>query len=159
MNGKIAIIGKAASGKDFLKKKLTKQGISFGVSSTTRTPRDGEVHGIDYKFTNVNMFERHIALGTMVLYQKINGHYYGITEPEFNHSSAMILNVEVLRTMPQWMRDKLFVIFLDVPDDVRIQRLKQRGFTDEQIQQRIEADDKEYDGFEEYDMRITDPEF
>ena len=159
MTGKIAIVGKAASGKDFLKKKLISRGLRFGVSSTTREPREGEVHGIDYKFLTRENFERHIAFNTMLLYQEFNGNYYGITEPEFKSSDAMILNVEVLKNMPSEMRQNLFVIYLDIDDSVRIERMQQRGFSTDDIIRRMKADYDEYEGFDNYDLRITNPKF
>lgn len=159
MTGKIAIVGKAASGKDFLKKKLISRGIRFGVSSTTRPPREGEVHRVDYNFMNGDQFIRHIAFGTMLLHQEFNGHYYGITQPEFDSCDAMILNVDVLKTMPSEMREKLFVIYLDIDDSIRIERMQARGFSTEDIIRRVKADQEQYEGFENYDLRITNDKF
>lgn len=159
MKGKIAIVGKAASGKDFLKKKLISRGMRFGVSSTTRPPREGEVHRIDYNFMSREQFERHIAFNTMLLYQEFNGEYYGITEPEFDLCDAMILNVDVLNTMPIEMREKLFVIYLDIDDSIRIERMQARGFSTDDIIRRVKADQDQYEGFNNYDLRITNDKF
>ena len=45
---KIILVGKAASGKDFLKHRLHKKGFTIGVSHTTRLPRNSEIDGEDY---------------------------------------------------------------------------------------------------------------
>lgn len=156
---KIALVGKAASGKDFLKKKLIKRGMNFGVSTTTRPPREGEVDGVDYHFISEDLFLEHVAYENIVFYQKFNGHLYGITAQEFQSCDAVILNVEVLSTMPQEVRDSLFVIYLNIDDATRMVRMKERGFSDVQITERIYADNKQYDGFTGYDLMITNPNF
>lgn len=156
---KIALVGKAASGKDYLKSKLIKRGMNFGVSSTTRPPREGEVNGVDYHFMTEDEFLNHIAYENIVFYQKFNGHFYGITQQEFKSCDAVILNAEVLSKMPAEVRHSLFVIYLNIDDRTRMLRMKERGFSDVEITERVYADNKQYDGFDNYDMMITNPNF
>ena len=47
---RIILCGKAASGKDHLRKILEGRGFKYGVSYTTRPPRKGEIDGKDYFF-------------------------------------------------------------------------------------------------------------
>lgn len=156
---KIALVGKAASGKDYLKAKLIKRGMNFGVSSTTRPPREGEVDGVDYHFMTEDEFLNHIAYENIVFYQKFNGHLYGITQQEFKSCDAVILNAEVLSKMPPEVRHSLFVIYLNIDDRTRTLRMKERGFSNIEITERIYADTKQYEGFDNYDMMITNPNF
>lgn len=156
---KIALVGKAACGKDFLKKKLIKRGMKFGISTTTRAPREGEVDGIDYHFISEDEFLDHIAYENIVFYQKFNGQYYGITAQEFQSCDALILNAEVVNKLPQEVRDSLFVIYLNIDDQTRTVRMKERGFSDIEISERIYADIKQYHEFSNYDMMITNPNF
>ncbi len=156
---KIALVGKAASGKDYLKSKLIKRGMNFGVSSTTRPPREGEVDGVDYHFMTEDEFLNHIAYENIVFYQKFNGHFYGITQQEFKSCDAVILNAEVLSKMPAEVRQSLFVIYINIDDRTRMLRMKERGFSDIEITERVYADNKQYDGFDNYDLMITNPNF
>ena len=55
--GKIVLIGKAAAGKDFMRKRMIDRGFTFGISCTTRRPRKGEVDGKDYYFLTREEFE------------------------------------------------------------------------------------------------------
>ena len=55
--GRIVLCGKAASGKDHMRKVLESRGFRYGVSYTTRPPRAGEVDGKDYYFISVDEFE------------------------------------------------------------------------------------------------------
>jgi guanylate kinase len=50
MKGKIIIVGPGGSGKDFLRKKMVDKGFEYGVSFTSRPPREGEKEGIDYYY-------------------------------------------------------------------------------------------------------------
>ena len=159
MTGKIALVGKAASGKDFLKKKLIQRGMKFGISTTTRAPREGEVDGVDYHFINENQFLTYVDHGLIVFYQKFNDNYYGITQQEFQSCDAVILNVEALDTMAPEVRNSLFVIYLNIDIQVRMERMKERDVSFTDIAQRIYADDRQYDGFTNYDLMITNPNF
>jgi guanylate kinase len=45
---RIVLVGKAASGKDHLRKRFESRGFNYAVTYTTRPPREGEVNGKDY---------------------------------------------------------------------------------------------------------------
>ena len=47
---RIILVGKAASGKDHLRKRFESRGFKYSVSYTTRPPREGEIDGKDYFF-------------------------------------------------------------------------------------------------------------
>ena len=59
---KIILVGKAASGKDFLKNRLSSKGFVSGVSHTTRPARANETDGVDYHFVDEVAFIEMIAL-------------------------------------------------------------------------------------------------
>ena len=47
---RIILVGKAASGKDYIRKIFEAQGFKYAVSYTTRSPRPDEIGGQDYLF-------------------------------------------------------------------------------------------------------------
>ncbi|RKT34246.1 guanylate kinase [Roseovarius halotolerans] len=51
--------------------------ISFSVSATTRTPREGEVDGEDYLFLGESAFQREVAAGEMLEHAHVFGNFYG----------------------------------------------------------------------------------
>ena len=51
--------------------------IVFSVSSTTRTPRPGEVDGKDYNFVSQDDFKGQVADGQMLEHAHVFGHFYG----------------------------------------------------------------------------------
>ena len=57
MNRLIIICGKTNSGKSTLKNALLQHGFESIVTYTTRSPRLGEVNGVDYHFVSEEEFE------------------------------------------------------------------------------------------------------
>ena len=49
----------------------------FSISTTTRSPRVGEVHGVDYFFVTKELFEEDIKAGNFLEYAQVHGNYYG----------------------------------------------------------------------------------
>lgn len=54
-----------------------KAGFGRSISHTTRTPRSGEVDGIDYHFVTKAEFEEMVAAGQMIEHAEFNGEFYG----------------------------------------------------------------------------------
>lgn len=159
MDSKIVIVGKAASGKDYLRKTLLDKGFKSGISYTTRPPRKGEIDGVDYHFITVEQFKVMIENDQLVEWQEFVGFYYGIHKDEFERCDSMILNVEGLAMLPEEYRQRCFVIYLDIPFEVRAGRLAERGDSHDPWERRIEDDEKQYQGFTNFDCRINNPKF
>ena len=78
--GAILIIsGPSGCGKSSLLKKVYKEitNYYFSISTTTRSPRDGEQHGIDYFFVTKKEFEQDIKDEQFLEYAKVHNNYYG----------------------------------------------------------------------------------
>ncbi len=56
--------------------------IGYSISHTTRNPRDGESHGVDYYFTPKEDFEIMIKDDSLAEWAEVHGNYYG-TSVEF----------------------------------------------------------------------------
>jgi guanylate kinase len=159
MNGKIALVGAATSGKDYLRKRFMKRGFVYGVSCTTRLPRPGEVHGEDYYYLTTEEFDSKIERGEFVEWQDFNGWKYGLTKDEFERCDVMILNAEAVNLLVDEYRERLFVIYLDIPEETRRARLNQRNDKDDTIERRIQADNEQFGNFINYDCIINNENF
>jgi guanylate kinase len=51
--------------------------LSFSVSATTRTPREGEVDGREYHFMTEDAFKREVGAGDMLEHAHVFGNFYG----------------------------------------------------------------------------------
>lgn len=157
--GKIAIVGPGASGKDLFRKRMQDKGFKFGVSCTTRPPRDGEVHGSDYYYLTDEAFEWAIANDQFIEWQEFNGWKYGMTKHEFEKCDIMILNAEAVELLDKSYRARLFVIYFDIPEDIRLQRLIDRSDFKNEPERRIAEDRKQFRNFSDFDCKITNPNF
>lgn len=158
MSGKIALVGAGASGKDFLRKKFQTRGFKFGVSCTTRPIRDEETEGVDYYYKTEKEFQDLIDSDQLVEWQEFNNWNYGITADEFEACDIMILNAEAVDLLPKKYRDRLFVIYVDIDREIRLQRLKDRKDFDNP-ERRIAEDDKQFRNFSNFDCKITNEDF
>lgn len=51
--------------------------LKFSISSTTRPPRPGEVHGVHYFFISQEEFFRKVEKGEFLEWAKVHDYYYG----------------------------------------------------------------------------------
>ena len=159
MNGKIAIVGAAATGKDYLRKRMMDRGMVYGVSCTTRLPREGEVHGKDYYYLTPEEFESKIERGEFVEWQDFNGWKYGLTKDEFERCDVMILNAEAVTLLNAEYRNRSFVIYLDIAEETRRERLGVRADKNDATDRRITADNEQFRNFFDFDCKITNENF
>jgi guanylate kinase len=82
----IIISSPSGAGKTTLSQMLLKDRrlgmYSFSVSHTTRTPREGEVHGRDYYFTDHETFRKMVRAGEFAEHARVHGNDYGTSIAE-----------------------------------------------------------------------------
>lgn len=160
---KIIIVGAGASGKDYLKRRFLEKGFKQSVTYTTRPPRITESNGIDYHFIDQEHFKSMIDLGEFREWNIFGEHkwYYGTTIKEFQSASIFIMSPSGVRTLDPAERKECFVIYIDISESIRRERLNTRKDADDP-ERRIKTDIedfKDFKDFADYDMRITNPDF
>jgi guanylate kinase len=77
----------------------TVPGIGYSVSWTTRAPRPGERHGVNYQFVSADEFERMRAGGGFLEWAVVHGNLYGTArsavERELGEGRDIILEIDV----------------------------------------------------------------
>ncbi|GKV67744.1 guanylate kinase [Sporosarcina sp. NCCP-2716] len=132
----IVLSGPSGVGKGTVRKELFTQpdtNYEYSISMTTRSPREGEVDGVDYYFRPREEFERLIAEGKLLEHAEYVGNYYGTPLDYVNETldsgRDVFLEIEVVGAaqVREKMPDGLF-IFLAPPSlsDLE-QRLVGRG--------------------------------
>lgn len=163
--GAILIIsGPSGCGKSTLLKEVYKDidDYYFSISTTTRTPRIGEVNGVDYFFVTKEEFEKDINNGDFLEYAKVHDNYYGTSlkpiNRALNESKLVIFDIDVQGH--EIVRNKLSSIttsvFITTPSlEVLESRLNSRN-TDsiEIIEKRIKNAKGEVEYFQDYDYLI-----
>lgn len=159
MNKRIILVGPAASGKDFLKQRFRDKGFKMDVSYTTRSPREGEVNGLDYHFISEDEF---FDDGMRFYeYVKFGDYYYGTGQIEWDTCDVFIMEASAVNEIPKKERKKCTVFFLNPSKEVRFERLWQNGrnWDHVKITNRFETDDNLFKDFKDYDVKITNPDF
>jgi len=156
MTNKIIIVGPGGSGKDFLRKKMVEKGFSYGISFTSRPPRENEKEGVDYFFRDDDFFELNKDIFLEI--QQFNGWYYGISKGEFEEKNIFILDPKGVKSLSKEYRSKSFVIYINPSEEVRVERLKNRNDADN-VERRLKADREDFFQFLDYDIMIKNEDF
>jgi guanylate kinase len=93
------VTGPSGAGKTTLVKRFLAEHTNwhFSVSTTTRTPRPGEVDGVDYHFVTSSEFERRVVAGLFLEMAVVHGNRYGTELSELEHfgKGGLMLDVDV----------------------------------------------------------------
>lgn len=150
------LCGKSASGKDTLLNELTSGKWDFEriVSTTSRPMREGEEEGKDYFYVSRDEFEQRLENGNFVEHRAYNTlvdnipdtWYYGVEKQELDPEKdyVVVLDLEGAKNFCEAYKNKGFDIltcYIDVPDEVRTERAKNRGSYNESEWNRRLADD------------------
>ena len=77
----IVISGPSGVGKGTICNKLINElNAWYSVSTTTRSPREGEIDGVNYFFVSKEEFEKKISEGEFLEYNIYNDNYYGTSK-------------------------------------------------------------------------------
>jgi guanylate kinase len=155
---RIILVGKGGSGKDFLKDIMVGQGLQYAVSHTTRPPRTGEEHGKDYYFVDCDEFNYFESMDQFYEIAHFNGWKYGTSRFEFDTKNVFIMTPSGVLDLTPEDRSESIIIYLDIPEEIRRERLSQRKDADD-VERRILADRKDFSGFNDYDYSLKNPDF
>lgn len=152
---KIILVGSGASGKDFLRQNFQYHlNLKYGISCTTRPPRDGEFDGDDYRFISKFEFEKKVELGQMLQYANFGSAYYGTSREDFENCNLFIMSPDGLKQLSKEDRLKCNVIWVKSDENIIYGRLKKRGMSEEEINDRLFADYSLFMDFIDYDYII-----
>lgn len=143
----IILVGKTACGKSTTAKLMEAMGYQRIVTDTTRPKREGETDGIDYHFRTQDEFEVLKEAGyyaESVDYEAAFGHCsYGSAKEayESKKDSVIVLNPYGLKMVKKnVVSGSTISIFMDVPEDILVERLHIRGDAEDEITRRLEHD-------------------
>ncbi len=160
VNGRIILVGPTCSGKTYLRNRLEKKGFVCDVSYTSRPPRPGEVDGVHYHFITKKAFQDMIMMDLFYEHVEYNGNYYGTGQKEWDELSLFIMETDGVKHITPEDRKSCFVIYVLPPMMVRQARMAdERAWSDEEIAKRTKTDIEKFNGFDDFDMILRDPEF
>lgn len=160
----IVIIGKTASGKDLMVRKLCSDyGYKKIVTYTTRPMRKGETNGITYNYISNEEFKQKIDENFFVEYKSYQSEFgewlYGISKESILNSD----DKSIIILTPQGYRDILFnypnlshkSIYLYANNNTIKGRLMKRGDNKAEADRRIKHDNEDFKGVEMLTHKIV----
>jgi guanylate kinase len=142
----------------------------LSISTTTRPPRPGEVHGREYFFTDRNTFVKERDQGAFLEWAEVHGNFYGTSKPwvEARLSEQQNILLEIDWQGAQQIR-RIFAdtairpksVFIMPPSVAELERrLRARGQDSEAvIQARLAAAQDEISHSQEFDYVIINQDF
>ena len=158
----LGICGKSGSGKDTLIKMIkdNNKDVYRMVKASDRPPRKYEKNGQDYWYFTKEDFKEAERTGSFITVQSFkvaNGETwdYGIFQNDIEEcldSDCFCLitltpyEIKALyKKLNKNQLDKLYILYLNITDDIRRKRLLERGDDIAEINRRIDADNADFD--------------
>ncbi|MGP2656615.1 guanylate kinase [Malaciobacter sp. WC5094] len=165
-HGAILILsGPSGCGKSTLLKEVYKdiEDYYFSISTTTREPREGEKHGVDYLFTSKEEFEKDIENGDFLEYANVHGNYYGTSlkpvKEALNEGKLVIFDIDVQghELVRKQLDDVVTSVFITTPNLTQLESRLNNRATDSKdvIEKRIKNAKQEVEFFQDYDYFIV----
>jgi len=158
----------SGTGKTSLCKEVIRQlsNLSFSISHTTRSVRQGEEHGKNYYFVSKEKFDEYVSHNKMAEWTEIYGNHYGTTretiQKEFDKEYDIIFDIDErgARQLSEIYHDVVTILVLPPSLKVLKQRLVDRG-TDEEdaVRRRLKKAKEEIEHMAWYKYVIVNDRF
>lgn len=164
----VVLAGPTAVGKGTVSSHIREHhpDVLLSVSATTRPPRPGETHGINYFFVSDEEFDRLVAAGEMLEWATVHNAYrYGTprgpVEEALSAGRSVLLEIDIqgARQVRRAMPEAVLVFLLPPTWEELVRRLIGRGTESTAEQQRRLATARvELAAQEEFDFRVVNSE-
>lgn len=160
----IVISGPSGAGKGTICKALLEkhQNIYLSVSATTRSPRDGEIDGINYYFLTKESFEEKVAQNGFLEYANVHGNFYGTpkvnVEKMLEEGKDVILEIDIQGALQvkENFSEGVFIFILPPSMEELKQRIIKRGSeTEESLMTRFKNAYKEINYVSKYNYAVV----
>jgi len=136
----ISLVGFSGTGKSLAAKILEEEfGIPKVVSCTTRKPRPGEKHGVDYYFVTEERFSKLKKLE----FDKYADNYYGLLKKDVDNllnkhkRICTITTLSGVESLKEQYPGMVYSVFINTKVDELRKRLENRGESEEEIEKRM----------------------
>lgn len=141
----LVITGSSGSGKSTVRKILTERyGVPRLMNVTTRDKRPGETDGVDYLFTTVDGFEQMKSQGKLIEWVEYLGNLYGLAKNE-SMDGVTVLETEGALRLKKMFPDEVKIIYLEVPEETRKDRMLGRGDIPGEVASRLKTDREKFE--------------
>jgi len=164
----IVFAAPSGAGKSSLIKEIVSnnENIELSVSATTRTPREGEMHGKDYFFISDKEFNDLKEKEAFIESANVHGHQYGtlktFVEEKLENNISVVLDIDVqgFSQISESIKDIISIFIIPPSLDELKKRLVLRGLdTEEVINKRLINAKKELKHAESFDHIVLNDDF
>lgn len=163
----VVIHGPSGVGKDSVINELTQDSeVQRAITSTTRSPRKNETHGVDYYFLTFSEFEKRMKNDEFIEHAKVYEDFKGLEIAEIK-KCVEAGGTTIIRTDLQgakfWRNfsKEIIIILLTLEEDFLRERLLDRGSeTPEQLKERLTRarEEQAYSNLNDYVIQNNDGE-
>jgi len=160
----IVLSGPSGVGKDAVVKRMKELGYPFHfvITATTRPPRQGEEHGVDYFFLSEEEFEDLIRRGELFEHAIVYGEYKGIPKEHVRHALAsgqdvvMRVDVQGAASVRALLPDAVLIFLIAGSEEELLQRLRGRKTeSDSTLRRRLATMREEMKRIPEFDYVVV----
>lgn len=131
-NDKLYVISApSAGGKTTIVQRLVSliDGLSRVVTCTTRKKRDGEVHGVDYRFLSKLEFRELLLRGAFFEHAEVYGNMYGVLKSDLIAPGKKIISLDSkgVKKFKQSNVEATYILFIPPSIEVLKKRLLSRN--------------------------------
>ena len=163
----IVISGPSGAGKGTICKSFMEKNkdVVLSVSATTRSPRKGEVDGVNYHFMTKEQFKDKIEANDFLEYAEVYDNFYGTpksnVEALLESGKDVILEIDIQGALKvkENTEDGVFVFILPPSMEELKQRIIKRGSeTEESLMKRFKSAYKEINFVSKYNYAVVNDE-
>jgi guanylate kinase len=164
----IVLTGPSGVGKGTLLKSLLQRHpeLKLSISATTRSPRDGELDGVNYYFITRQKFDLMVSADEFIEWAEFAKNCYGTprraVEEQLEAGDWIILEIELdgARQIRQSFPEAYRIFILPPSIEELESRIRGRGQdSDDAIDRRLQRAKAEIDAANEFDVQIINDEF
>ena len=163
----IVISGPSGAGKGTICKSFLERNseVAISVSATTRSPRNGEVDGINYYFMSKEQFKEKIEANDFLEYAEVYDNFYGTpksnVEQLLESGKDVILEIDIqgaLKVKENTEEGVLIFILPPSMEELKARIIKRGSETPESLMKRFKSAYKEINFISRYNYAVVNDE-